>query len=252
MQSLLRELSSQHYINPLRAENISTYKASFMDRALPLAFVAITPLTKDPLTAFLQSCSEFFRKMSFRDKQRLRRIMTRWIWQSGDLQGAQRDGILEGTEFSDIEAVKAYFRSIEDGEMDPKYLQLLSLLYNVDIIMIEPFQEEPLRLIGTGNNDCICMLTKGDAQFIPVIVNEQYYHEKANDMVNLRRKYRHKLNMFMRLSIVSKETEDIRRNQAEIWDREADEYDLDDVRAIDDMYSEGFYKMLFEIAPIPT
>jgi hypothetical protein len=246
----IQDLAFYHYINPLTNQNMSTYKGSFNDKEFPLEFFHITDSTKDPLSAFMQCCTMNYRRYSFRDKQRFRRIMHKWLWRSGALHNTRREGRLAGTEFEDIESVKEYFKIIENGEMEAKYLQLLSLIFQVDIIMIEPFSDNFIHLIGTGGNDCICILNMENVRFVPVKVNGCYYHIKGNDLVQLRQRYGSKQASFRKLPVQLKETEDIRANIQEIQRSQGLDYDMEDIKKIDDHYADGFYKMLYQIAPI--
>lgn len=246
----LADLGFYSYINPLKHGNYSTYKGSFTDKEFPLEFISVTHLTQDSLSAFMQLCSEYYRRCSFRDKQRLKRLMHKRMWRSGRLWRSKQNGSLEGTEFADIDAIKSYFRENEEGDMDKKYLKLLSLIYKVDTILIEPFGDEFIQLIGSGDNDCICILNLNDEIFVPVVVNGEFYHNKGNIMETLRYKYGSKQRSFTKLPIKIKDTEDVRRNTAEIEDSQPTDYIMEDIKAVDDVYADRFYRMLYEIAPI--
>lgn len=249
VETIVTKIRIFNYVNILNNVNYKILYSCQL-QTINIDVIAVTENTKNLICAFLQCSSNIYTYLSFVDKQRVKRLFQRFLWKSNLLKETFDEHKFNRTDFN-LDTVQSYLIETEKGNLEQKYLHLLSIIFDVDILLLLPNNTtSPVLFIGdtTHKNHCICIIQINNI-YLPVKINNQFLinhsiinlfnHEflTGNDLKN-------KLNLH---KIELLESENVEDNIQEIIDRQNLEPDLDEIFSIDDELSREYYKMIEEL-----
>lgn len=202
---ILFNLRFNHYIPYLKYENFEIKYNYNLDTGIDIDIIIVTEYTKNLMCAFLQLTNEDYRSISFINKQRIKRLFTRHIWISSLLDDAFKEKKFNTTEFNDINLLKNYFKSSELLALEPKYLEVLSILFNINIVLLSTSNTQFFGNIYSSN-ETIFILNINDDIYLPLLVNKKFVIQPVTNLLyNKIKNNLHKINI---TNIILTETED--------------------------------------------
>lgn len=193
ISAIVSNICFNHYISTIRNKNYHKSSKYDVDETLFFNIIYVTERTKNFLCTFLQLCSERYRRLSFVDKQRVQRLFIRYTLQEPNLKQAFEKNKFSKFSFTSLNEIETYLMT---QVCDIKYLQVLSTLFDINIILLSPQNtEHPIKFIGNKltNNECLCIINNGNNVYLPVIINDNYvittdFNNIFDNMINLIQK----------------------------------------------------------------
>lgn len=160
--STVGDITWNLYIASLGIDNYEIkYKFNIND-TLELGLIAVTEHTKTVRCAFLHCCSDRYQHLCYVSRRRVERLFNKEV-QKYPLEQALEKNLVSKRE------VNLY---LKDNNNYKKYLEVLSKIFELSIILLEYNETKNVEIIRNGT-EFICILKKNET-FIPVCINSDF------------------------------------------------------------------------------
>lgn len=162
VSSTINQISINLYIATLGVNNYEIkYKFQIND-ALELGIVSVTEYTKHVRCALLHCCSDRYKRLSYLSRKRVERFFNKEVKKYPVRKALERNLVTKNE-------VEKYLR---DNDNYKKYLEVLSKIFELSIILLEYDEKKEVTIIRNGV-EFICILKKDDI-FMPVCINGDF------------------------------------------------------------------------------
>lgn len=204
VSSTINDISSNLYIATLGINNYEIKYKFNINENLELGLIAVTEYTKNVRCSFLHTCSDRYKRLSYTSRRRVERFFNKEVRKYPLRKALERNLVTK-------REVELY---LKDNDNYYKYLEVLSKIFELSIILLEYNETKKVEIIRYGV-EFICILKK-DNIFMPVAINDDFNIDP--NLVEIIQKY---FIENMKIDTIElKETENLESNLQKMRDME--------------------------------